>query len=180
MKAEPAVQRQLLELAKVDAELARTAHRRRNLPELAEIDAGEKAVRAKRDALVAVETAASDLDREIARQDKEIESVRAREDRDRKLLESGTVVAKQMADIEHELHTLERRQAALEDDLLELMEQREALGLDAQRTGLNFVGSYDAYGINALFFENYWNTGAPAAQERDLDNIVVSMQRIGC
>ena len=102
---------------------------------LGAIDAGEKAVRAKRDALVAVETAASDLDREIARQDKEIESVRAREDRDRKLLESGTVVAKQMADIEHELHTLERRQAALEDDLLELMEQREALGLDAQRTG---------------------------------------------
>ncbi|GAB3166716.1 zinc ribbon domain-containing protein [Amycolatopsis sp. NPDC004378] len=135
MKAEPAVQRQLLELAKVDAELSRTAHRRRTLPELAEIDAGEKTVRERRDALVSVETAASDLDREIARQEKEIESVRAREDRDRKLLESGSVNAKQMTDIEHELQTLQRRQSALEDDLLELMEQREALGLDAQRTG---------------------------------------------
>jgi predicted nucleic acid-binding Zn-ribbon protein len=135
VKAEPTVQRQLLELAKADAELARTAHRRRTLPELAEIEAGEKTVRAKRDALVAVETAASDLDREIARQEKEIDSVRAREDRDRKLLESGTVVAKQMTDIEHELHSLERRQAALEDDLLELMERREALTLDSQRTG---------------------------------------------
>ena len=135
MKAEPAVQRKLLELAKVDAELSRAAHRRRTLPELAEIDAGEKAVRERRDALVKVETAASDLDREIARQEKEIESVRAREDRDRKLLESGSVNAKQMTDIEHELQSLERRQSALEDDLLELMEQREALGLDAQRTG---------------------------------------------
>ncbi|GAB3390709.1 zinc ribbon domain-containing protein [Amycolatopsis echigonensis] len=134
MKADPAVQRQLLELAKVDAELSRVAHRRRTLPELAEIEAGEKAVRDKRDALVSVQTATSDLDREIARQEKEVESVRARVDRDRKLLESGSVGAKQMTDIEHELQTLGRRQSALEDDLLELMEQREALGLDAQRT----------------------------------------------
>jgi hypothetical protein len=134
VKADPAVQRQLLELAKVDAELSRTAHRRRTLPELAEIDAGEKTERDKRDALVSVQTAVSDLDREIARQEKEIESVRAREDRDRKLLESGSVNSKQMTDIEHELQTLGRRQSALEDDLLELMEQREALELDAQRT----------------------------------------------
>ncbi|AUI63721.1 zinc ribbon domain-containing protein [Amycolatopsis sp. BJA-103] len=134
MKADPAVQRQLLELAKVDAELSRTAHRRRTLPEIAEIDAGEKTVRDRRDALVSVQTAASDLDREIARQEKEIESVRARGDRDRKLLESGSVAAKQMTDIEHELNSLNRRQSALEDDLLELMERREALDLDAQRT----------------------------------------------
>ncbi|WP_116204082.1 zinc ribbon domain-containing protein [Amycolatopsis circi] len=134
MKADPAVQRQLLELAKVDAELSRTAHRRRTLPELAEIEAGEKAVRDKRDALVSVQTASSDLDREIARQEKEVESVRARVDRDRKLLESGSIGSKQMTDVEHELQTLGRRQGALEDDLLELMEQREALGLDAQRT----------------------------------------------
>jgi hypothetical protein len=72
---------------------------------------------------------------EVTRQEKEIESVRAREDRDRKLLESGSVPAKQVADIEHELQSLQRRQTALEDDLLELMERREALELDAQRTG---------------------------------------------
>ncbi|MFD8495625.1 zinc ribbon domain-containing protein [Amycolatopsis sp. NPDC059657] len=135
MKAESAVQRQLLELAKVDAELSRTAHRRRTLPELAEIEQAEKTARARRDALVAVQTAVSDLDREVARQEREVDSVRAREDRDRKLLASGTVAAKQMADIEHELQTLQRRQTALEDDVLELMERREALELDAQRTG---------------------------------------------
>lgn len=135
MKADPAVQRQMLELAKVDAELSRTEHRRRTLPELAEITAAEKKLRDLRDSLVAVQTSGSDLDREITRQEREIESVRAREDRDRKLLESGTVLAKQMADIEHELHTLERRQTALEDDLLELMERREALELDGKRNG---------------------------------------------
>lgn len=135
MKADPAVQRQLLELAKVDAELSRVEHRRRTLPELAQIDEAEKLARNRRDKLVSTETAASDLDREIARQEKEIESVRAREDRDRKLMESGSVQAKQMNDIQHELETLARRQSALEDDLLELMERREALGMDAQRTG---------------------------------------------
>jgi predicted nucleic acid-binding Zn-ribbon protein len=134
VKAEPAVQRQLLELAKVDAELSRATHRRRTLPELAEIDEAEKVARGRRDALVEVRTAVSDLDREVARQEREIESVRAREDRDRKLLESGSVSPKQMTDIEHELQSLHRRQTALEDDLLELMERREALELDAQRT----------------------------------------------
>ncbi|HJQ46210.1 MAG TPA: C4-type zinc ribbon domain-containing protein [Amycolatopsis sp.] len=135
MKADPAVQRQLLDLARVDAELMRAAHRRRTLPELAEIEEAEKAVRKHRDALVASEMSVSDLDREIARQEKEIDSVRAREDRDRKLLDSGSVTAKQMNDLQHELETLTRRQSALEDDLLELMERREALQLDGQRTG---------------------------------------------
>ena len=52
--------------------------------------------------------------------------------------------------------------------------------LDAQRTGLNWVGSYSAYGINALFLENYWNAGSPVAQDRFMDRLVVSTQRIGC
>src|SRR5216117_2078131 len=52
--------------------------------------------------------------------------------------------------------------------------------LEARETGLNWLGSFSAYGINALFFENYWNTGAPVAQERYFDNIVISTEPIGC
>lgn len=51
---------------------------------------------------------------------------------------------------------------------------------DASRSGLNWVGSYSAYGINAVFIENYWNKGSPVVQERYLDNFVVSRARIGC
>jgi hypothetical protein len=51
---------------------------------------------------------------------------------------------------------------------------------EARKTGLNFVGSYDEFGINAVFLENYWNDGSPADQERHFDNFVVSTQRIGC
>lgn len=51
---------------------------------------------------------------------------------------------------------------------------------EAQRTDLNWVGAYDAYGINAIFLENYWNAGSPQDQERYIDNFVVSTERIGC
>jgi uncharacterized protein len=144
VKADPAVQRRLLELAEVDAELARVEHRRRTLPELAEITTAEQALRAKRDAQVAVQTTLTDLDREVKRQEKEIDAVRAREDRDRSLLTEGTVSAKQLTDIEHELGTLQRRQAALEDDLLELMERREAVELDGQRAGAELTKAEEA------------------------------------
>jgi len=50
----------------------------------------------------------------------------------------------------------------------------------ASRTGLNWVGSFSSYGINTVFLENYWNAGSPVAQERYLDNFVVSTAPIGC
>lgn len=52
--------------------------------------------------------------------------------------------------------------------------------LEARRADLNFVASYTQYAINAVFFENWWNTGSPRLQERYFDNIVVSTQPIGC
>ncbi len=52
--------------------------------------------------------------------------------------------------------------------------------LAARKTGFNWIGSYNAYGINAVFLEQYWNGGAPANESRDLDNFVVSTQPIGC
>jgi predicted nucleic acid-binding Zn-ribbon protein len=134
VNADPAAQRRLLDLAAVDAELTRVAHRRRSLPELAEIEQVEKDWLAGRDSLVAAETAASDLDREIRKLEAEIDQVRAREDRDRGLLDSGSISSsKQLEDLQHELATLQRRQTVLEDDLLEVMERREATGADIDR-----------------------------------------------
>ena len=52
--------------------------------------------------------------------------------------------------------------------------------LEASQTGLGWMGSYRDYGINVVYLENYWNDGAPQAQERYFDNFVVSTQRIGC
>jgi predicted nucleic acid-binding Zn-ribbon protein len=144
VKADPAVQRRLLELADADAELARIDHRRRTLPEITEIAAAEQSVRTKRDAQVAIQTSLTDLDREVKRQEREIDAVRAREDRDRGLLSDGTVSAKQLTDLEHELATLQRRQTTLEDDLLELMERREAVELDGQHARIELAKAEEA------------------------------------
>src|SRR5947209_5886031 len=51
--------------------------------------------------------------------------------------------------------------------------------LETQKTGLNWLGAFSAYGINTVMFENYNNYGSPVAQDRYIDNIVVSTQRVG-
>ncbi|MEP7256936.1 MAG: polysaccharide lyase [Flavitalea sp.] len=51
--------------------------------------------------------------------------------------------------------------------------------LQARSANLDFTKTYTEYGINAIFFENYWNGGSPKEQERYIDNIVVSTKRIG-
>lgn len=127
MKAEVAQQRSLLELAGADAELSRIAFRITHLPER---EAYER-VQGERDAagerLAAIGIAMADLDAEVSRFETEIDSVRKREDRDRGLLASGATDVKQLADLQHELETLQRRQASLEDTLLEVLEHREDL-----------------------------------------------------
>ena len=52
--------------------------------------------------------------------------------------------------------------------------------LEGQKTAMNWLGSFSAYGLNAVYLENYWNAGSPKAQERYFDNLVVSTSRIGC
>lgn len=50
--------------------------------------------------------------------------------------------------------------------------------LQASSTNLNFLGSYNAYGINSVMLENYNNTAPTVAIERYYDNFVISTQRI--
>ena len=149
MKADPVAQRRLLDLAEVDTELSRVLHRRTTMPELAEISAAEQAVRARSDARVAVQTQLDDLDREVARQEKEIDAVRARTERDQKMMQGGSLSAKALTDVEHELATLGRRQSVLEDDLLELMERREAVEMDAQHASVELARAYAQHGCIA-------------------------------
>ncbi|HEX2400091.1 MAG TPA: C4-type zinc ribbon domain-containing protein [Mycobacterium sp.] len=127
MKAEVVQQRSLLELAELDAELSRIEHRAKNLPAQQQLEEAQTAHREENDGLAAVQIALEDLDAQVAKFESEIDAVRQREDRDRSMLSSGTVDAKQLTDLQHELETLERRQSSLEDSLLEVMERREEL-----------------------------------------------------
>lgn len=144
MKAEVAQQRSLLALAELDAELTRLAHRATHLPEQQRYTELETQQRAAADRLAVVTIAIEDVDAQIAKLESEVDTVRQREDRDRGLMNSGVVGdPKQLEELQHELGTLERRQANLEDSLLEVMERREQLAAEqaAEQAALDAVNS---------------------------------------
>lgn len=126
MNASPDDQLRLLDLQTVDAALDRIDHRRRTLPERAEAER----LQARRDELsaeiVLAETEDSDIAREQAKAEADVEQVRSRATRDQQRLDSGAVgSAKELESLQHEIGSLSRRQADLEDVVLEVMERRE-------------------------------------------------------
>jgi predicted nucleic acid-binding Zn-ribbon protein len=125
VKASPEAQRRLLDLQAVDTALAQLAHRRKSLPELAEIDTVSRELSALEDERVRAQVAVDDLDRDISRFEKDIEQVRLRKQRDQARLDAGGAL-REIEGLQHELATLNRRQSELEDSELELMEQRES------------------------------------------------------
>lgn len=119
-------QRRLLEVQALDTRAAQIAHRRRTLPEairVAELEARLADVDVSR---VASRTALGDLRREVTKADADVEQVRSRAKRDQARLDSGFGTSKDLQAITSELATLTRRQSALEDVELEVMERLEA------------------------------------------------------
>ena len=152
MKAEVAQQRSLLELSKLDAELSRITHRATHLPEQEACERLQGEFEAAGDRLATLRIAVEDVDAHALRLEAEIDAVRQREDRDRSLLQSGATDAKQLSDLQHELETLQRRQASLEDSLLEVMERREELQsqLDSEQQTLTSLEAEIASAREAL------------------------------
>lgn len=125
MKADPNAQALLLDLQGIDTALAQLAHRRANLPELAELDRLARELSASEDQRARAQAEVDDLDRDIARQERDVDQVRARKDKDSARLAAGTGPARELEALQHELESLDRRQRELEDAELALMERRE-------------------------------------------------------
>ena len=142
MIAEPAVQLRLLELQALDSRLDQIEHRRRTLPQLATIADLESRLAALRDRIIAGETEVDDLERGLAKAETDVEQVRARATKDQELLDSGRVSSsRELANLQHEIASLARRQGDLEEAELDVMERLEeargALGtLTTERDGL--------------------------------------------
>jgi predicted nucleic acid-binding Zn-ribbon protein len=115
----------LLDVQALDTRLAQIAHRRRTLPELAEIDELEARSGQLRDELVAAQTLASDVQRELAKAEADVELVRQRASRDQVRMQSGGGSHKELESLQHEIDTLARRQSELEDTQLAVMERME-------------------------------------------------------
>lgn len=123
----------LLDVQAHDTRLSQIAHRRRSLPEHAEIEALERRLHAIEAELVVARTAATDLARELTKAENDVEQVRSRAARNQARLDAGQGSAKDLQGLQHELETLAARQGVLEDVELEVMERQEeaAVALNA-------------------------------------------------
>lgn len=133
MKADPTQQQRLLELQALDTRLGQLDHQLEVLPEhgrLQELSTRAADLDAE---VVRTTTARSDVQRELAKAETDVQLVRDRAARNQQRLDAGVGSAKDMQALQHELESLARRQATLEDEELEVMERAETLDADVAR-----------------------------------------------
>ncbi|MFI1287124.1 zinc ribbon domain-containing protein [Streptomyces sp. NPDC020792] len=127
MNAAPADQIRLLDVQALDVRLQQLAHKRKSLPEHAEIESLNRDLTQLRDLLVAAQTEESDCAREQTKAEQDVDQVRKRAVRDQQRLDSGAITSpKDLSNLQHEIVSLAKRQGDLEDVVLEVMERRES------------------------------------------------------
>lgn len=127
MKADLAKQWRMLDLQALDTRLTQLAHKKRTLPVLAEIEKATKQQDELFEEVVLARTAAQDVEREITKAEDAVQLVRDRAARNQQRLDSGQGSPKDLQGMQHELQTLARRQAELEDEEIAVMERAEEL-----------------------------------------------------
>jgi uncharacterized protein len=126
IKASKDAQLLLLQVQALDSAVLQLAHRRRTLPELGELQRLAVEVDELDDALVAAETAVSDLESDQARAEADLEPVRERLSRNQQRIANGTVAdPKALNSMVDEVEHLKKRIGDLEDAELEVMEALE-------------------------------------------------------
>lgn len=120
-------QLRLLDVQALDTRAAQIAHQRAQHPARAALASASARIEELQDELAAAQTAVGDARRELTKAEADVEQVRARARRDQARLDSGAVGAKDAQALVSELASLARRQSALEDAELEVMERVEML-----------------------------------------------------
>ncbi len=116
----------MLDVQALDSRLDQLAHRRRTLPQLADLERVTSEAAQVRDLLVGAETEQSDVEREVAKAESDVEAVRQRAVRDQQRMDTGAVgSAKELEALQHELGSLAKRQADLEEVELDVMQRLE-------------------------------------------------------
>jgi hypothetical protein len=123
--APAADQRRLLTVQDADLRATQASHRRHHLPVIARIDELQGRALDFDEERVARGTEVTDLRREVAKAEDDVESVRARATRDRERLDSGQGTPKDLQALQSELEVLTKRQADLEDVEIEVMQRLE-------------------------------------------------------
>lgn len=127
MKASPSDQQAILEIQHLDNQLASLAQRETSLPEIAALNSVTIKSNNTRDLRIAAETELTDIKRELARAEGDVEQIVTRINRDEARLSSGTGTPKELEQTQHELLTLGARRAELEEVELGIMVEVEGL-----------------------------------------------------
>ena len=134
MKSAKAAEERLLALQSLDSSLMQLGHRLKNLPVIKLLDEKVIAHATARDLCIAAETEKNDIKHELSRSEVDVEQVVSRIERDQKRLEAGQGTPKELEQLQHELVSLEKRRAELEEVELEVMMRID--GLDARINAL--------------------------------------------
>ena len=154
-------------MQELDSRADQLRHQRGTLPELAEIASLTRAraelLDRQRDAQILVD----DLGVEQAKADADVEQVKARRTRDRDRMDQGLISnPKDLARMQQELVSLERRITTLEDAEIEIMERLE----DAQRELQSVTSQLEATDVRLADLEAARDERTAAIQ-RDLEGI---------
>ncbi|MEV5881390.1 C4-type zinc ribbon domain-containing protein [Streptomyces sp. NPDC052020] len=173
MNAAPADQIRLLDVQALDVRLQQLAHKRKSLPEHAEIESLTKDLTQLRDLLVAAQTEESDCAREQTKAEQDVDQVRKRAARDQQRLDSGAVSSpKDLENLQREIASLAKRQSDLEDVVLEVMERRESaqerVAELTERVSAVQAKIDDATGRRDAAFEEIDGEAASVTKEREV------------
>ncbi|WP_296667301.1 C4-type zinc ribbon domain-containing protein [Demequina sp.] len=126
MPSAPAAdQIRLLDVQDIDLRAQQARYRRAHHPAIAQIAELDGRRADLDEARVGSATKASDLRRAVQKAEDDVQAVRSRADRDTARMQSGQGSAKDLQALQSELEALARRQEALEDVELEVMEALE-------------------------------------------------------
>ena len=127
MKATPAHQGLLMQLQKLDTEIHQLNIKLKSLPEHEQITAIHSRLEHAAVELKVVETELEDVTIDLRRSEVDVEAVTMRMEKDEKRLNAGLGTPKELEQTQHELATLAKRKAELEDGELEIMMRHEGV-----------------------------------------------------
>lgn len=135
MKATLREQHAILNIQNFDFTFSTLTNKAANLSEIAAIHSLTIKADNARDLRIAAETEHSDVKRELARAEGDVEQIVTRINRDEARLASGTASPKELEQLQHEIGTLGVRRAELEEIELEIMMRID--GIKARITELS-------------------------------------------
>jgi predicted nucleic acid-binding Zn-ribbon protein len=127
VKASVAHQHLLIDLQKIDTTIMACSVKLSNLPEHEQIKAIHKRLEDSAVELKVVETELEDVSIDLRRSEVDVEAVTDRMKKDEARLNAGTASPKELEQTQHELATLAKRKAELEDGELEIMMRHDSV-----------------------------------------------------